>query len=302
MRRLLEVAKQAAVSSAPISLLGESGTGKTLLARQIHQWSPRRLQAFSIIDCAGLAQRSVTGAHTARFSEYQRGTCHSSQWFEDTGGGTLYLAGVDRLPPSFQDELARFINNRTVHTREVQRALDVRIIAASDRDFTEDVKANRFRADLFYALNILSLRVPPLRERPGDICPLAARFLCAAAIRNGRGNMQLSNEAAAALTLYRWPGNVRELRNAMEAAAVLSRGQSITLADLPESIANYARTIVDPRSSTANAEQIERERISRVLAESRTLAQAAATLRMNVATLWRKRKHLKLTLATSRKK
>jgi DNA-binding NtrC family response regulator len=214
MRRLLDNARQAARSNATILVAGESGTGKSILARQIHLWSPRRGQPF------------VT---------------------------------------------------------------DVRIIASSNRDLPAEVKAHRFSEDLFYSLSIVSLSVPPLCERPTDILPLAAAMLSAAAVRNGRGNLRLSPEAAAAMTLYRWPGNVRELQNAMEAAAVLCQGETIALAALPEAITRNMSDVIMP-PSTRSLEEMERQQILRVLAESATLEQAAATLGINVATLWRKRK------------
>jgi two-component system, NtrC family, response regulator AlgB len=299
MRRLLENARQAAASNATILLIGESGTGKTMLAKRIHRWSLRCSQPFSIINCASLVQQSPEG------EDYRRGL--DGLWLEagrgplrleGAEGGTLFLAGIDELSPELQPELTRFVQERTLQTAEGEKAIDVRIIAASNRDFAEEVKTHRFREDLFYALNILSLRVPPLRERPGDICPLAVRLLAAAAIRNDRADLHLSAEAAAALTVYGWPGNVRELRNAMEAAAVLCQGEAITLADLPESVSTQARSIVNPTSSAVSLDEIEREHILQVLAESRTLEQAAATLGIDVATLWRKRKRHKLTVTS----
>jgi two-component system, NtrC family, response regulator AlgB len=299
VRRLLESARRASASDATVSLIGESGTGKTWLAKQIHRWSRRRGQFFSIINCASLAQQSqeeVSGLDGLRL-----GAGPGSRSLEAAEGGTLYLAGIDELPPALQYELSGFLQNHTLRTAKSERTIDVRIIAASNRDFEEEVKAHRLRTDLFYALNIVSLRVPSLRERPEDICLLAAHLLSAAAIRNDRAKLQLSAEAAAALTLYPWPGNVRELRNAMEAAAVLSQGESIMLADLPESVSNHARSIINPTSSITNLDKMEREQIVRVVAESSTLEQAAARLGMNVTTLWRKRKHLKLNIASGRK-
>jgi two-component system, NtrC family, response regulator AlgB len=170
----------------------------------------------------------------------------------------------------------------------------VRIIASSSRELLSEVKARRFSEELFYSLSIVSLYVPPLCERPADILPLAARLLVSAAIRNHRGHLQISPEAAAAITLYGWPGNVRELRNAMEAAAVLCEGETVALAALPEAVANSATNALMPPSSSTSPEDVERRQILRVLAESSTLEEAAATLGINMSTLWRKRKRFKL--------
>jgi NtrC-family two-component system response regulator AlgB len=298
IRRLLEDARRASASDATLSLVGESGTGKTWLATQIHRWSRRRGQLFSIINCANSAQQNPQGSGLHRL---RLGAGPGSRYLGDAEGGILFLAGIDELPHALQHELSGFLRNRRVRTDSGERTLDVRIIAASNRDLEEEVKARRLRMDLFYALNILSLHIPPLRERPEDICLLATHLLSAAAIRNDRGKLQLSAEAAAALTLYPWPGNVRELRNAMEAAVVLCRGESITLTDLPESVYSHARSILNPTPSVMSLDNMEREQILRVVAESSTLEQAAAKLGMNVTTLWRKRKHFNLKLVSDRK-
>jgi two-component system, NtrC family, response regulator AlgB len=292
MQRLLDNARQAAASNATILLTGESGTGKSLLARQIHLWSARRAQHFSIVDCTRLYQTQ----------EGPRSNALSTAQAVLGGGvtGTIFLARVDELPHALQRGLARFVQDRFLQTIEGEKKLDVRIIASASRDLLQEVKAQRFGEDLFYGLNIISLRVPPLCERPTDILPLAAGLLVAAAIRNRRGDLQLSPEAAAAMTLYRWPGNVRELRNAMEAAAVLCESDTITLATLPEAIAKNAPHVIMPPSSKMSLEEMERQNILRVLAESATLEQAAMKLGINVATLWRKRKRYNLDMTKDR--
>lgn len=217
---------------------------------------------------------------------------------EAAEGGTLFLANIEDLSPALQVELARFLQDRTLLTADGEKTIDVRIVAASNRDLLSEVKARRFREDLFYALNIISLRVPSLRQRPADIVPLAVRMLAGAAARNHRGDLHLSAEAAEAMSRYSWPGNVRELRNAMEAAAVLCEAETITLANLPQAVANLAPGVVRPPAPKASLNELERQHILRVLAESATLEQAAATLGINVTTLWRKRKRYKLETAT----
>jgi NtrC-family two-component system response regulator AlgB len=302
MRRLLENAEQAAASNGTILLTGESGTGKTLLARQIHLWSSRRAKPFATIDCTMFSQHS---RERERFGwaldALPIGAKRASERLEAAEGGTLFLASIDDLPPALQVELAQFVQDRTLKTAEGEKTIDVRIIAASNRDLVPEVSAHRFREDLFYNLNIISLRVPALRERPTDIVPLALGMLAAAAIRNCRGNLNLSPEAAAVMTRYRWPGNVRELRNAMEAAAVLCEDETITLANLPEAVAKHVSGTIIPTLSKATLDEIERQHILRVLAESPTLEQAAATLGINVVTLYRKRKRFNLDVAIGSK-
>src|SRR5262249_40810890 len=156
-----------------------------------------------------------------------------------------------------------------------------------------EVVAHRFREDLFYRLNVITLRVPALRERPQDILPLAERLLSAAAIRNRREQLHFSPDAESALAHYRWPGNVRELRNAVERAAVLSDTDLIGTECLPDSLFQTA-SCVPPAGSSSNLEELEREQIVRVLAQSPTLQDAAETLGINATTLWRKRKRYKL--------
>jgi NtrC-family two-component system response regulator AlgB len=167
-------------------------------------------------------------------------------------------------------------------------------MVATSRDLVAEVAAHRFREDLFYSLNIISLRVPALRERPADILPLARRMLAAAAFRHRRGDLGISEKAAAAMSCYRWPRNVRELRNAMEAAAVLCDGRTITAAHLPEAVSGCALGVTRRFTFKASLDEIERDQIARVLANRRTLEDAAITLGINVSTLWRKRKRYKL--------
>jgi NtrC-family two-component system response regulator AlgB len=294
MLRLLENARMAASSNATILITGEGGTGKSLLARQIHLWSPRRTQPFSVIDCTRLSQQQDGFALDAQSSL----TASVEALVAGAAGGTVFLARVDELHPALQGGLARLVQERTIHTVEGKKKIEMRIIASSNRDLVPEVKAHRFREDLFYSLNIISLYVPPVCERPTDILPLAAGMLAAAAIRNHRSNLRLSAEAAAAMTLYRWPGNVLELRNAMEAAAVLCERETVALETLPETISKNVWGIMRPPLSVTSLEEMERQHILRVLEESTTLEQAAATLGINVATLWRKRKRYNLDLTT----
>jgi NtrC-family two-component system response regulator AlgB len=295
MKRLLENAQQAAASNGTILLIGESGTGKTLLARQMHLWSLRSAKPFVIVNCAMLSpqrlEREVLGQAAQTLPMRAK---RSPGPIEGAAGGTVFLEDISELSATLQLALVRFVQDGSLETPDGEMTIDVRIIVATSRDLLSEVAAHRFREDLFYSLNIISLRLPALRERPADILPLARRMLAAAAFRHRRGELHISDEAAAAMNCYRWPGNVRELRNAMEAAAVLCDGGKITVAHLPEAVSRYAPGVTRQSSFQASLDEIERDQIVRVLASSRTLEDAARTLGINVSTLWRKRKRYKL--------
>jgi NtrC-family two-component system response regulator AlgB len=295
MRRLLENAQQAAASNSTILLIGESGTGKTLLARQMHLWSLRSAKPFVMVNCAMLSpqrlEREVLGQAVQTLPMRAK---RSPGPIEGAAGGTVFLEDISELSATLQLALVRFVQDGSLETPDGEMTIDVRIIVATSRDLLSEVAAHRFREDLFYSLNIISLRLPALRERPADILPLARRMLAAAAFRHRRGDLHISDEAAAAMNCYRWPGNVRELRNAMEAAAVLCEGGTITVAHLPEAVSRYAPSVTRQSSFQASLDEIERDQIVRVLANSRTLEDAAMTLGINVSTLWRKRKRYKL--------
>jgi NtrC-family two-component system response regulator AlgB len=293
MVRLMEIARQAAASEATILLAGESGTGKNVLARQIHQWSPRRERPFIVVNCTTLSEElleselfgHVRGAFTGAVKD-------KPGRLEAADGGTVFLDEIADLSAALQTKFLRFVQEQSFERVGGDRTIrvDIRIIAASNRDLRAEVAARRFREDLFYRLNVITLAVPPLRERREDILPLAEWMLAAASVRNRRPPMRLAPEAAAALQGYRWPGNVRELRNAIERAAVLTRSELITPDDLPDSLFHDQAEASADAGQAASLDEVEREHILRVLAQSATLEEAAATLGINVTTLWRRRK------------
>jgi NtrC-family two-component system response regulator AlgB len=301
MRRLLETARQAAASEATILLTGESGTGKNVLARQIHRWSRRADGPFVVVNCTTLSENlleselfgHVRGAFTGAVKD-------KPGRLEAADGGTVFLDEIADLSPPLQTKFLRFVQEQSFERVGGDKtiSIDARIIAASNRDLTAEVAAHRFREDLYYRLNVITLRMPPLREHPEDILPLAGRMLAVASMRNRRLPLRFSPEADRALALYRWPGNIRELRNAVERAAVLARGDVIGPDDLPDALfrdssdaTGTAEAKVGPEASL---DEVERDHILRVLAESPTLEDAAETLGINVSTLWRKRKRYKI--------
>jgi NtrC-family two-component system response regulator AlgB len=296
MRRLLDTARQAARSEATILLTGESGTGKNVLARQIHQWSPRSGHPFVVVNCTTLSEHLLESELFGHMRGAFTGAIKDKPGrLEAADGGTVFLDEIGDLSPALQTKFLRFVQDQSFERVGGMQTLrvDTRIVAASNRDLAAEVAAHRFRDDLFYRLNVITLRVPPLRERREDILPLAERILQAEAFRNHRPGIGFSPEAAATLTRYNWPGNVRELGNAIERAVVLAGGDEIQPDHLPDSLFREApetSTVTGPR----NIEEMERDLIMRVLAESPTLEDAAQTLGINASTLWRKRKRYKI--------
>ena len=293
MKHLFELAHQAAQSDATILLTGESGTGKNVLSRQIHRWSRRADGPFVVVNCTTLSEElleselfgHVRGSFTGAIKD-KPGRLQAAD------KGTVFLDEIADLTPRLQAKFLRFVQEQSFERigSDTVIRVDARIIAASNRDLEAEVANRHFREDLFHRLNVITLRVPALRERREDILSLAGWMLRAAAIRNGRPAMRLSPEAAAAIGKYRWPGNARELRNALERAAVLSRSDIIGRDDLPDAMFRETVESTGDAHHAASLEEIEREHIRRVLSETATLDEAAATLGINVTTLWRKRK------------
>ncbi len=293
MEHLLESALQAALSKAPVLLLGESGTGKNVLARQIHQWSPRRDRPFIEVNCTTLSDHlleselfgHVRGAFTGAVKD-------KPGRLEAADRSTVFLDEIADLSSPLQSRFLRFMEEQSFQPLGGDRMIRVnaRVLAASSHDMEAEVAAKHFREDLFYRLNVITLRVPPLRERREDILPLAEWMLKSASLRNRRARLALSPGAMAAISKYHWPGNLRELRNSIERAALLARGEMIQPDDLPDSLFRESSGLPSGARHVASLEDVERAHIRRVLQESATLDEAAATLGINAATLWRKRK------------
>jgi two-component system, NtrC family, response regulator AlgB len=293
MQAVLRTARQAASSDATVILLGESGAGKNVLARQIHEWSPRHDRPFVVVNCTTLSDQlleselfgHVRGAFTGAIK-------NKPGRLEAAAGGTVFLDEIADLSPTLQTKMLRFLQERQFERvgGDETIEIDARIIAASNRDLEHEVAAGHFREDLFYRLNVISLRVPALRERPEDIRPLVEHFLTAAALRNRRPGLRLSPEATDALCVYQWPGNIRELRNAIERAVVLSRSDVIPREGLPDRVFQTPSAARPRAPSGGTLEELERDHIRRVLAEAVTLEEAAETLGISTTTLWRKRK------------
>lgn len=233
-----EIARVAPAKST-VLILGESGTGKELIARAIHQYSPRSKHTFVPVNCGALTETlleaelfgSVRGAFTGAHAD------RKGLW-EEADGGTLFLDEIGEISLAMQVKLLRALQEGEIRRVGSSRSIhvDARIIAATNRDLEEEVKAGRFREDLFYRLSIITLNVPPLRERRADIPLLADKFLIKASENAGRDHLSLSENVLKVLTAYSWKGNVRELEAAIEHAALRARGNEIQPEDLPDKL------------------------------------------------------------------
>ncbi|HEY6099743.1 MAG TPA: sigma-54 dependent transcriptional regulator [Anaeromyxobacter sp.] len=236
-RAVLETLRQAAPTSATVLLTGESGTGKELAARLVHDLSPRAAGPFVPIHCAaipeGLLESELFGHERGAFTG---AVARKEGRFERARGGTLFLDEVGEMSPAVQVKLLRFLQDGVLERVGGTEpfALDVRIVAATNKDLAAEVKAGRFREDLFYRLDVVPVRLPPLRDRREDILLLATAFLRQVAEKLPKQVTGFTPGAAAALERYAWPGNVRELHHAVERAVILTNRESIDVADLPE--------------------------------------------------------------------
>lgn len=291
MQKVMSVAQEAAASSANILLKGESGSGKTILAKAIHDWSPRSDKPFLSVSCPSLSAELLEselfghakGSFTGALKDYPGRISLAQE-------GTLLLDEIGDLPLSIQPKLLRFIQEKKYERlgENITRNADVRLIAASNIDLGKAVAEGRFREDLYYRLNVVEIEVPPLRERKEDIATIADNMLLFFGRSNHRAYKGFSAEALATLKKYSWPGNLRELRNTIERITIFCKTEVVGKECLPEKI-NESEEI--PRLGDAlNLNKIEEIHIRRILAAAASLQQAAETLGIDVATLWRKRK------------
>jgi len=284
---VFDLIEAVADTSVTVLVLGESGTGKELVARAIHRRSPRAAGPFVAVNCGGLPETLIEselfgherGAFTGAVAR------HKGR-FELAQGGTLLLDEIGEIGPKTQVDLLRVIDSRR-YTRvggTEELTADVRVIAATNRDLQAEVKAWRFREDLFYRLNVVTIRVPPLRERREDIPLLAAHFLEHYAKQMSRPSRSFSPEASALLLSHDWPGNVRELANAVERTVAVGRTEIIQATDLP---------IEPPPPQQAGTgrslQDVERKHIEAILAETEwNITHAATTLGIDRVTLYNK--------------
>ncbi len=269
-REVYDLTLRVAASHANILVLGESGTGKELIAGAIHDNSPRKGRRFVSINCAALSDTllesqlfgHVRGAFTGAVST-QKGL------LEEADGGTLFLDEIGDVSPAVQAKLLRVIQERDFIPVGATRPknVDIRIVAATNKDLEEEVRSGRFREDLYYRLNVITINLPPLRERGEDIEPLVAHFLRKYARRMNKEVIGITDEALRVLVGYHWPGNVRELENVMERAVILARGERITADLLP--VKPVPREAAIPQvHPPVSLEELERLHIQQVLQQT----------------------------------
>jgi NtrC-family two-component system response regulator AlgB len=298
VQKAFEVALKAAATPATILLLGESGTGKTVFARAIHQNSAQKENAFVTVNCPSLSRElleselfgHVKGAFTGAVADTTGKVALAD-------GGTLFLDEIGDLPTAIQPKLLRLLQEREyerVGETKTRRA-NVRVISATNRDLEKTVKDGRFREDLYYRLNVISIHLPPLRERLADLENITDSYLRFFAGQCGKRLKGFSKEAAQAIRDYPWPGNLRELRNVIERAVILAGSDEIDLPDLPEKFSVMSQSPgtqgvqVGAKISLAD---LETEHIARVIQQAATMEEAANILGIDPATLYRKRKRM----------
>ncbi len=291
MRRVLDIVARAAAADTPVLIRGESGTGKELVARALHRSSPRAARAFLAINCSAipeaLLESQLFGHRRGAFTdarEDRRGL------FQEADGGTLLLDEIGDMAPALQAKLLRVLQEKEVHPvgAPAPVPVDVRVVAATHRDLDALCADGRFRRDLYYRLNVISIRIPPLRERPDDLLPLVAHFLAKHGRRLNRKDASVSLEAMELFRRHAWPGNVRELENAIERALVLGTDTVIHIEDLPDDLRRGLRGAPGPEHVRLLAD-MEREQIDRALkAAGGNKAAAARLLGLDRKTLYRK--------------
>jgi two-component system, NtrC family, response regulator HydG len=293
MRRVLALARRAAKVDSTVLITGESGVGKERVARLIHDESERAHKAFVAVNCAAVTESLLESELFGHAKGAFTGATHDRPGlFEAASGGTLFLDEVGEVPPAMQARLLRALQEREVRRvgENQSRKVNVRVVAATNRNLLEEVSAGRFRQDLYYRLRVIELKVLPLRERRDDILPLARQLLAEASERLGRKVASFSPEVADQLLRYGWPGNVRELANAIERAVALHEGVRIERDDLPEEVREAQPTFL-PGSAPRRLEDMEREYILAVLAHnSGNRSRTAEQLDIGLATLYRKLK------------
>jgi two-component system response regulator HydG len=291
-RQVYELARRVAASQANVLVLGESGTGKELIAGTIHYASPRAERRFLAVNCAALTETllesqlfgHVKGAFTGAVQTHKG-------MLEEADGGSLFLDEVGELSAALQVKLLRVLQEGEFIPVGATRPkrVDVRFIAATNKDLDEEVARGAFREDLYYRLNVISLQLPPLRERPDDVEPLALHFLSRTAGRTGAPLRGITPEALAALRDYPWPGNVRELQNVIERGVILANGNQLTVHDLPLKVSRPAAAPEPAADEPLSLRDAERVQVARILRRTRwNKSRTAQTLGITRVTLDRK--------------
>jgi two-component system, NtrC family, response regulator AlgB len=293
MSAVVEMARQVAATGANVLILGESGTGKGMLARAIHHWSARAKAGFVTINCpalsAELLESELFGHQKGSFTGATESTAGR---VNQANGGTLFLDEIGDFPLTLQPKLLRFIQDREYERigDPVTRTADVRIVAATNQKLEDMVKEKTFREDLYYRLNVIQLAIPPLRERAEDVPALAAGFLARYAKAYNRPGREFSDAALRQLQKYAWPGNVRELQNVVERASIICDSPAVQESHLGIGGAPADRATRPRAGDHLSIADLERAHITALIANIESLDEAARLLGIDVSTLYRKRK------------
>jgi len=294
MEEILSLVRRVAQVDATVLIQGESGTGKELIARAIHSLSPRKSGPFHVVDCGAIPEtllESELFGHTK--GAFTSADSSRKGLFEVTQGGTLLLDEIGELPFPLQVKLLRVLQEGEIRPlgSNTSRQVDVRMLAATNKNLQQEVQAGGFREDLYYRLNVISIRVPALRERPEDILPLALHFIQEYSAKLLWSPLQIDPSAANLLLRHGWPGNVRELKNAMQRAVALASGDTLRAEDLPESIRESPQAPVLPMNEEVPLAEMERRYILQVLKKCQgDRGRTAGVLGIGRNTLWRKLK------------
>jgi len=294
MRKVHDLLARIAPSETSVLVTGESGTGKELVARALHLEGPRHAAPFVAIDCAALPENLIE----AELFGYERGAFSGAKpaktgAFVEAHGGTLFLDEICDLPVGLQAKIVRALEERVVRplgsTREIP--FELRLVTATNRDLEAAVEEKRFREDFYFRINVVEVRLPPLRARGNDILTLAAHFLREFAERAKKDVTAITAEAGEKLLAYPWPGNVRELQNVIERAVALTHHDHVTVRDLPEKVAEHRQShvVLADETEFVTLEEMEKRYILQILAAvGGSKSVAARTLGLDRTTLWRK--------------
>jgi NtrC-family two-component system response regulator AlgB len=303
MQRILDTTKKVAATNSTVLITGESGTGKSLLAKLIHQSSKRANFPFVVVNCATLSENlleselfgHIRGAFTGAVKD-------SAGRLQVANGGTIFLDEVGEISPNLQAKLLRLLQDREYEkvgdTKTIKA--DVRIVAATNKNLELDIKQGHFREDLYFRLNVFDLHMPSLRHRPEDILPLADSLLMRQFLSVGRNPRPLNEIAKRMIQSYPWPGNIRELKNAMERAAILCTSEQVCIEDLPDrivdssAVSNLGHLMSLVPQGVTSLEELEKQHIHYILSTTATLEEAADILGIDPSTLWRKRRRYNL--------
>jgi len=295
LRALVEQVRRFAATDSNVLISGETGTGKNAVARELHARGPRAKKPFVTIDCAALASSLID----SELFGHERGAFTDAVVarpgrFELAGGGTVYLDAITELPIEAQGKLLRIVEEKRVERMgsQVSTAVTARVVASAEADVEDAVRSGRFRGDLFHRLGVLPIRLPPLREHPEDILPLATHFVRRAAAAARRTAVPLTGDVSAALRDYAWPGNVRELRHAVERAFQAAGAHAITLEHLPAEVLEAPALGPDDRvARRPTLDEVERRYIAATLKHVRgSQTEAARLLGISRKALWEKRR------------